>query len=348
MMKVNFEKSAADVKGNIEITVQPINELVAATTRCIDSIRSGSEKVGNMLCNSATVIGNPVGAWFDGKAQEISANSQFIVANIMYKKEINAIKHLQYVAEEFNKKVKNDEQIPEKIEASDNLLLIQDNASTTSNEEFLRLWAKLYTEEACKQGSISRKTIKLLETLDINIIKILENEIFPYCDNNGFYWGNVRGISNLLLLQDYGLIETNPICASSINFNESFNVRLNGNYILCCYPNLACSAIIASQMYRLTNFSLEIVNNVNLHAEISPDDAIQIIYEHINESSKFWNIAQAFYGRFKFKNPLKHEEKFVICDNQNNVIYPKNSPFKTYDEFIKSALDNIEVFIDEE
>lgn len=302
-----------------------------------------SENLVNKIANATSTLFAPATAWLQGKQAQISCSYLPFYDKLAERKNENLQKLFVNVLSTLHEKELHEEIIPDQFEDTDNLLLIQDNASTTSNEEFLKLWAKFYTEEACKPGSITRKTIKVLETLDINIIKILENNIFPFCDKNGFYWGNVHGISDLLLLQDYGLIETNPICASSINLNESYNVKLNQDYILYCYPNFACSAIINAQMYRLTNCALEIKNNVNINSEITSEDAIKIIYEHINKSSVYWEVAQEFNLRIHLKKTIKENEMFVICDNDNNVVYPKNSPFKTYNEFYESAIANIEV-----
>ena len=342
-LKINIEHSQTGIKGNIECPVQPINELVAVTTRCMDTIRTGSEKVGEMLRNSTNAIGKPIDAWLTGKAQEISANSQLIVANIMYKKEVNATKHLQYVAEEFNKKVENNEQIPEQIEASDNLLLIQDNASSTSNEEFLKLWAKFYTEEACKPGSISRKTIKILETLDINIVKILEKEILPYCDENGYYWGTKDEITNILILIDYGLIENSSILSSSKTINTIINIKLNKNYRLCIYPNYAYGASYDDVMYRLTVSGVEIFKN--LGNDINSQNN-ELLFNNIKKASKDWQIATPYKDKIHLKHIPNNDEKFIICDNDNIVVYPETSPFKTLQEFIDNASQNIEVIED--
>ncbi len=340
----SYEISPVTQKGEMDINLpdEATNELGLATARLIDTFNNSSKRVFDMFCNSMSTLGQPIGEIIKGKTAAIELANQSLYMKLAMTKETNMRKLLAYAAEEFEEKVVNGEDIPNHLVETDEILLIEENASLTSNEEFLKLWAKLYTEETCKHGSISRKTIKVLETLNIDIIKILENNIFPFCDNNGFYWGKMHGISDLLLLQDYGLIETNPICASSINLNESYAVRLNKDYILYCYPNIACSAIIKSQMYRLTNCALEIKNNVKLSPEITSEEAIKIIYEHINKSIEYWKVAPEFEKKIHLKNTIKNNEMFIICDNDNNVVYPKNSPFKIYNEFYESAMANIE------
>lgn len=341
-LKINFEQSAGSTKINLDMPVQPINELVATTARCIDTIRNGSEKVGEMLRNSTNVIGKPIEAWLTGKAEEIYANSQLIVANIMYKKEINAIKHLQYIAEEFNNKVEKNEEIPEQIEASDNLLLIQDNASTTSDEEFLKLWAKLYTEEACKPGTVTRRTIKLVETLDASIIKILEEEILPYCDSDGFYWGNKENMLNILTLTDYGLlVKSDGIIFNPQKLNSAQSVELNSNYKLCIYPNYYFNAHYKYSNYKLTTSGIEIYKVLKNRIKIPQD--MHIVFKNIKEASQNWQLADPYKNKVHIKQLPNNDEKFIIYDNYDNVVYPTNSPFKSLQEFINAASRNIEV-----
>ena len=141
-----------------------------------------SENLVNKIANATSTLFAPATAWLQGKQAQISCSYLPFYDKLAERKNENLQKLFVNVLSILNEKELHEEIIPDQFEDTDNLLLIQDNASTTSNEEFLKLWAKFYTEEACKPGSISRKTIKLLETLDINIVRILEKEIFPYCD----------------------------------------------------------------------------------------------------------------------------------------------------------------------
>ncbi len=299
-----------------------------------------SENLVNKIANATSTLFAPATAWLQGKQAQISCSYLPFYDKLAERKNENLQKLFVNVLSILNEKELHEEIIPDQFEDTDNLLLIQDNASTTSNEEFLKLWAKFYTEEACKPGSISRKTIKLLETLDINIVRILEKEIFPYCDISGFYWGPKGEISSMLLLIDYGLIQKNSIVSSSLKINMVACYKLNKNFKLYVYPNYAYCANYDGIMYRLTRVGKEIFNNLKNNIDI-PDN--EIFFGNIKKASHDWYIAEPFNGKFKMKNPIKPEEKFIICDNDNNVVYPETSPFKTLQEFIDNASQNIEV-----
>lgn len=334
-VNIEYEMSPTSQKGKVVLPNQGTNELMLATARLVNTISSGFESVGKMLKNSTNVIGKPIAALIEGKTNEIELANQFITARLMYVKETNATMHMAYVAEELNKKVEKGENIPDKIEESDKLYLIQDNASTTSNDEFLKLWAKLYAEEACKPNTVSRKTIKLFESMEPKIIRILENEIFPYCDEKGFYWGKIHDISSLLLAQDYGFIDEKQISTYTSNYKETCDVKLNNANILHIHPGFSYSP---QSNYVLTSSGLEIKNILKIYP-----NRVQIkdVINKIEESAIYWNIVKNL--NIKLKQTNIKIQKFIICDKQGKIKYPKNFRCKTLNEYKKNALKNIEV-----
>lgn len=334
-IKNKITPTGHEFEAKAKVPQEAVTELVLATTRCIDSIRKGSERVGAMLSNSSKAIGKPIGAYLEGKSNEISANSQLIVANIMYKKEINAIKHLQYISEELNQKVAKGEDIPEKIEESDNLLLIQDNASTTSNEELLKMWAKLYTEEACKSGSVSRKAIKLVESLDLQTAKTIEEEIFPYCDNSGVYWGAENKYETIMLAVDYGFLQHINYEKKSMG-TRNLNAEIISNYMLYVYPGFNYSP---NPSYKLTAPALEIRSALN---KSFSKDILNEISQRILKSTVAWHFDNEALPKAKLKKDIPSDEKFVICDMNNNVVYPINKTYKTIHEYGAFAIANLE------
>lgn len=342
-VSVEYELTPASQKVGAELNLpkEAANKLSDATSNLVNVLANSSEKVINMLCNGASTLTAPFGALLKGKTAEIELNNQSIYAKLAITKEINMRKLSAYVTQELNDKVNKGEEIPDSLEDSDNLILIQDNASTMSDEEFLKLWAKLYTQEACKPGSVSRKTIKILETMDSNVVKILEKDIFPYCDDKGFYWGKTDDISSLLLAMDYNLVQDGAISFNPGTFNASLPIRIDKEHILYCYPNYGYHAEYKGQMYRLTTPGLEVYRNLNKNAK--KEDILKIIFNNISEASCHWEVNNSIPSKFSLKADIKTNEKFVICDNSKNVVYPENSPFKTFDEFYASALKNIEL-----
>ncbi len=343
-INVEYEVSATTqrVAADVDVPSETVNTLADATANFVNTLTNCSEKVVNMLCNGGSILAAPVGALLRGKAAEFELANQSIYAKLAMTKEVNMRRHASYVAQELDAMVLNGEIIPDRLDDTDNLLLIQENASTTSNEDFLKLWAKLYTCEACKPGSVSRKTIKIIETLDADIVRVLEENIFPFCDSNGIYWGSKENISDLLLAMDYNLMQDGSVCVNPKDINQSLAVFIDDEHILRCHPNYGYSANYNHQMYRLTTPGLEVYNNLNKTAKTQEN--LATIFTNVLQSSVNWEMSPNLRNKIKLKNENGWAiKKFVICDSDGNVIYPKDSQFKTYDEFYNKSLENIEV-----
>ena len=343
-IKASYEVSPKACKGQADINLpeEATNELGLATARLIDAFNNSSKKVFDMFCNGMSKLGQPIGEIINGKVAAIELANQSIYMKLAMTKEANMRKLIAFAADEFDKKIANGEDIPDYITESDEILLIEENASLTSNEEFLKLWAKLYTEEACKPGTVSRRTIKLVESLDASIIKIFEENILPYCDYLGFYWGNKDNLKNILILTDYGLlVKSDRLIYHSQRLNYAQFVQLNSNYNLCIYPNYYYNAHYKYSNYKLTTSGIEIYNILKDYINIPQD--MHLIFENITEASQNWEITWHYKDKIHIKQLPKNDEKFIIYDNYGNVIYPKNSPFKTLQEFIEVANQNIEV-----
>lgn len=336
---IEYEISPLTQKGKANLPSEGVNDLLKATARLIDTVCNGAECVGTMLKNSTNVLGKPIEALIQGKTNEIELANQFITARLTYVKETNATMHVAYIAEEFNEKVKLGEEIPEKIEESDKLYKIQGQASEVSNEEFLKLWAKLYVEEACNPNTVSKKTINILGDMDYNIVKILEKEIFPYCDYDGFYFGNQVDVSKLMIAMDYGIIDNFAICQNP-RINAMWKSQITDTLTIFCYPNYAYSSSRNGLMYKLTTSGLEIYKILKIN---KTKEILDIIFKNIEEASKSWGISNQAQDKIRNIHPINPNEKFVICDNNNNIIYPLNSQYKNIDEFYINTINNFEV-----
>lgn len=301
---------------------------------------SVSQKTMNMLFNATATLFKPLSAWLHGRAAMIEVEYLPFYQKLVECKERNLQQLAKNTIMEFAQKEQNGEPIPETIHDTDNLLLIQDNASTTSNEEFLKLWAKLYTEEACKPGSVSRKTIKLIETLDIDIVKLLENDIFPYCDANGFYWGNQEELSKLSVATDYGIMDNFPVAISPESINQGLTIRLSENYILFCYPNFQYSSKRKNVMYKLTSPGLEIYENIKIR---QTKEQLDTVFKNIELSVLGWCISKSYINKIRLKNNVNPKDRFVICDITGNTVYPLDSKYKSLADFQNNAERNIEI-----
>lgn len=325
------------VKGDITLPNKAMNELGLATANLINTFNNCSERIINMFCNGTSVVGAPVGEFIKGKTAEIELAHQSVYAKLAYTKEVNMRRHLNFVAQEFCKKEKNGDEIPEVLNDTDNLLLIQDNASTTSDEDFLQLWAKLYTTEACKNGSVSRKAIKLCETLDADIVKVFESDIFPYCDDLGFYWGDSKqNIFKLLKVIDYGFMNETHLNRIPTNINIPVILTFDDIQVFTT-PGYQVSPI--GSTYKLTSPAMEIRNC--LQAKIT-QNIIDEIIKTLTKSVTKWHVYEDYQPLIIFKEPINQIDLFILCKN-NNVIYPADKPYKNVGEFQEYIMKKIEI-----
>ncbi len=339
-IKVGYEVTPTSHKGDAELELpsEGTNELCVATANLINVFSNCSKKVVNMFCNGLSTLGKPIGAMLNGTAASIELANQSIYLKLAMTKEANMRKHLAYVAQEFDERVKNNENIPESLIETDKLLLIQDNVATTSEDEVLKLWAKLYTEEACKPGTISRKAIKLIETLDSQIATLLETKIFPYCDQNGFYWGKPDEYSAIITAQDYGFLESSNLQRKGIYLDFPGVISFY-NYNVLVHPAFNYSPEMPC--YRLTKPANEIIKCLNK----TNVDILDIIIKTISDSSKIWHVNNDLKNFIKFKNAVKNKDKFVICKDED-IIYPKTDLYKKIDDYRMQVMSNIELIND--
>lgn len=339
-IKVGYEVTPISHKGDAELELpsEGTNELCVATANLINIFSNCSEKVVNMFCNGLSTLGKPIGAMLNGTTASIELANQSIYLKLAMTKEVNMRKHLAYVAQEFDERVKNNENIPESLIETDKLLLIQDNVATTSEDDVLKLWAKLYTEEACKPGTISRKAIKLIETLDAKVAKILENEIFPYCDQDGFYWGKENNFNAIITALDYAFFESSNLGRKGI-YVDFPSVIAFPDYKVLIHPALDFSPTIPC--YRLTKPAIEIRSCLNTNGK----DILEEISSTMLNCAKSWKINNNLKNNIKLKKSLKNDEKFIICSN-DNIIYPKNKEYKKIDEYREYVMSNVELMND--
>lgn len=334
---IEYEVTPTSQRGKVVLPNEGANELLKATARLINVVNSAAEGVGKMLKNSTNAIGKPIEAILEGTTSEIELRNQFITARLAYVREVNATMFTANVAEEFNKKVENGEEIPEKIEPSDKLNTIQERASEVSNEEFLKLWSKFYTEEVCNPDSISKKTINLLGDMDYNIVKILEQEIFPFCDENGFYWGSGNRIEAIRKAQEYGIIQNILLNTFANNINLVLTKKINEQISLYLYPNYIYKP---NTNFMLTTSGIEIRNILKIYPK---EENYDEIFTELSKSSNSWSIAEPYKNKIKMHSQIANEQKFILCNKSEEIVYPTNQIYKTLNEFYQNAMSNIEV-----
>ena len=285
-----------------------------------------SEQTVTKIANASSTLLAPVSAWLQGNAAKITVGYLPFYDKLAERKN----QKLQNLALDVMQELKNREDegkpIPDKFEDTDNLLLIQDKASTTSEREISEMWAKLYTEEMCNNGSVSRKAIILVESLNANIAKIIEEEIFPYCDNSGVYWGAENKYETIMLAVDYGFLQNINFQKKSMG-TRNLNAEIISDYMLYVFPGFN---YYPNPSYKLTAPALEIRHSLN---KKSSKDILDEISQRILKSTEAWRFNDDALPKARLKKNIPADEKFVICDKNNNVVYPNNKPYKTIHEY---------------
>ena len=297
----------------------------------VSSLMKLPEKTLYMLKNTTNTLFCLPSAWLQGKAEIIKAKSNVEAQKIREEKSTTML--LIKVLEIFAEKEKNGEEIPNKIEDSDNLFAIQNAASEYTDEDFIKFWARLYTEEACKPNTVSKKTINLCKDLDKKIINILETNIFPYCDTYGFYLADRdKYIEDLIIARDYGFLKT-PTHQINPHFINEFITTNIGQYSIYIFPGYNYKMNIIGDVLSIS--AIEINNILHLDHRIRLND---VLAQLINISAN-WNIYEPVEKLMIYKQHFN--TKFFITEN-NNIIYPNEWIGKSVSDIKRYILSNIE------
>lgn len=90
--------------------------------------------------------------------------------------------------------------------------------------------------------------------------------------------------------------------------------------------------------YRLTKPAIEIkqcLNKTNI-------DILDVISKTINDCTPNWLINDEIKSNMKFKKSIKNDEKYVICNNEDVVVFPQNKQYKTIEDYRVYTMANIE------
>jgi hypothetical protein len=249
------------------------------------------------------------------------------------RKEISQIKMAQHVLENLADKEQRGEDLPPKIEDTDNLFAIQNAVSETSDEDFIKFWAKLYTEEACKSNTVSKKTVNLCKDLNKTVVQALENSVFPYCDVYGFYFGDKsKNIESLILAEEYGFVRESKQKYMPKYIDIFLDAKLE-QYYLYIYPGYDYQISYEGKI--LTNSALEVRNCLKLQRDINLDDVLP----QIQKSADQWLISEKFRPYMNYKNDEKR--KFFIVENLK-IVYPEELKGKDIGTVYSEVLRNIE------
>ena len=332
-----------EIKATAELKLpEKVDENVGKACRdlsqTVKKVASPVSKIAELyLIKAPCTLLAPVAAYLRGKSYEIACKYLPFQNQIEMRKEISQLKMAQYVLENLADKEQNKEELPPQIEDTDNLFAIQNAASETTDEDFIKFWARLYTEEACKPNTVSKKTVNLCKDLNKDVVKALENEIFPFCDGHGYYFGDANcHVDALSLVEDYGFLKTCKIKNIS-NYIDTFSSHKFGKYLIQVFPGYEYGLPFNHRM--LTQSALEIFKCLKIDNSINLWECIP----QIEDASKSFKITDKYKDLMKYKTPISHKF-FITLDDK--IIYPEDMKKKNLADVIKETLDNIE-FSDE-
>lgn len=298
----------------------------------IKSLVSVPERLVKIVENSGTTLFAPIKAHFEGKAEIIQARS-FIEAQ-QYRQE-ESLKKLAYsVIGELNEKAKNNEYIPESIQDSDLLFSIQNTVSEISDVEFIKFWGKLYTEEACIPNSVSKKTVELCKSLNKETALILQQDIFPYCTLNGMFWGTENvPYQKILEVMDYGFLSRHNCSTYSKQITKLLSLQA-GKAKFLVHPAYAITTGYDS--LELTTPAIEIIKCLKIYPD---EQQLLTIAKNMKQISQNWTINKDTTEKYKLDS--KHAPKFILCDENSNILFPDdwvNRTIKEYYDLVKEEI----------
>lgn len=234
----------------------------------------------------------------------------------------NFIKNL--IKEAVHRELEN-KNLPEKLEDTDTLFKIQRNASETSDSDFHKLWARIYLEEATNPDTISKRTIDICKNLTKETAKILEEDIFPYCTDDGWFVADLDElIPSRIIAQDNDILADYAICLIPQAYNF-VATTFSDKYILVCHQGLCFQT-----PKKLTRAGLEIKKALGIQTELSH---LEKINSFLLRNKLTWRYKVGIYPTLIDENDF-----YIIVEKTTDekVLYPKNS-YKTLKDFFEAT-----------
>lgn len=328
-----------EIKATAELKLpEKVDENVGKTCRdlsqTVKKVASPVSKIAELyLIKAPCTLLAPVAAYLRGKSYEIACKYLPFQNQIEMRKELSQIKMAQFVLENLVDKEQKGEDLPPNIEDTDNLFSIQNAASETTDEDFIKFWAKLYTEEACKPNTVSKKTVNLCKDLNKDVVKALEDEIFPFCDEYGFYFGDcTKKIESINKAIEYGFLRISEQKVMLNYINVFLDIKI-GQYYIYILPGYHYMPEYNGKV--LTNSALEVKRCLKLQKDINLDS----ITPSLERASKRWGIEDRFQAFIHYKNVCPY--KFFIME-KDKIVYPNELKNKNISEVCDEILNDIE------
>lgn len=318
------EKVDENIGRGLCILAESVGELIKLPSRALDIART-----------AGCTLFKPLTAYLNGGAAVIEARSFVEAQNI--RREASQCKLAAHVANNLAERETMGQAIPQQIRDTDNLFAIQNAASETTDEDFLRFWANLYTEEACRPNTVSKKTVELCKVLDRQVVTILEEKIFPYCCKDFFLAVHHITVDDLSVAESYGFVVGQSIVLSSLVANSGVSMNMD-KYTIICSPGYSFS--LRSPVYRLSVAGQEILSVLKI--KITPEQ-LNLSIQCLEEASRYWHLNTRDENyKFSIKPGQQIDTKFIVAD-ETGIIYPEKWKGRTVEEYNNECLSHLDI-----
>lgn len=257
-----------------------------------------------------------------------------LVDSIQYEEEKNLRQFIKNLVEETFEREKLKEQLPKDFHDTGNLLAIKKAAAETNDDDLSKMWARLFVEEATHPDSVSKASIDILKKLDKKTATILQEQIFPYCTDDGWFLEtNDKCIparmvaSDYGILYDYGIAKTLTKCVHP--FEKKFCSLDFGSCLI--WGHLGYNFFTKNH---LTESALHIKNVL----KIFPNDThLNEVANFINDE-KFWHLSDEYTVK---KQPDKQDYAIIIKKDDMRILYPQNT-YTNYMDYFSKINTNVE------
>ncbi len=316
------------VDNNLGYSIKVLSEGVASLLKL-------PEKVVDTVVISGATLFKPLVAYFNGKATIISARSFVETQNI--RKELSQCQLAINVAKNLAIKHQSGQEIPKGIVDTDTLFAIQNAAAETTDKDFLEFWAHLYTEEACKPNTISKKTVELCKVLDKQVAEILEKKIFPYCASGFFFAAREFSVYEVSKAEDYGFLTQKDILLNPKAPNDNVILQF-GQYTVVC--RIGFSVLPSHPNFSLS-MSGEEIRNIIINKGMNID--FDILINCLKEASKNWQLSDKFKDHIvKFVPGKQIDTNFIVVQN-DKIIYPESWQNKSVRDYNNACLETLDI-----
>lgn len=253
---------------------------------------------------------------------------------LKHQEEQNLRKFVRNIVEETLYREDKKIPLPNDFHDTDNLLAIEKAAAEKSDDTLSQMWAKIFVEEATRPDSVSIASIEILKKIDKETATILQEQIFPYCTDDGwFMMTDNASIPNRMIAMDYGVLYDygieKKLISKSLHFEKQLCVLDIGEFSIYGHFGYRFYA-----QYHLTKPALKIKNTLKIFPTI---EHISKIGDLIN-NCRFWHLSDEYT---QVKKTEKSDYAIIIDKGKETVLYPSNT-YSCVDEYFSKINSNVE------